>query len=86
MDTVRSMNKVQRIAWEKPLIKGTRHSCNETCAGIVALLFLECLLEQWKGLENGVEVIPWKVIQEHIELRQAAAQLATSRQWRLLSL
>lgn len=70
------MNEVKGPAWKEPPIEGTRNPTNETRTKIFPIVFLQFLMESWEGLENGVEIIAWKVIEEDKQFGQGVTKLA----------
>lgn len=69
MKTIGRVDEVNRFVGEEPIIEGTRHACDETGPGVATILFLELLIEIRERLENGVEVISRKIIEENLECR-----------------
>ena len=45
-----------------------RDTSEETRSKGGAHLFLQLVLKCWQGPENGVEIIPWKIIQVDLKL------------------
>ena len=67
MQTVRRMNNVHRIIREEPSIEAPRHRCDKARSKLFSLFFLQSLIEARKGLEESVEIIPGKIVEEHLE-------------------
>lgn len=70
------MNEVKGTSWKKPPIEIFRHGTYETRPKLATHLFLKFLMKTWQWPEDGVEIIPWKIIQEHLQNRRLPIQLA----------
>lgn len=60
------MDKVESAGSEKSAIEGTWNAGEKTRPKARAHLVFELVLEARNGPENGVEVVPRKIIQKHL--------------------
>ena len=79
MQTVRGVNEVHGIVREKPSVETPRRGGDEARPELGSFLFLQPLMEagkQW--LEDSVEVVPGKIVEEHLEGRRLQFQALAS--------
>ena len=67
MQTIGRVKKVDGAVREEPSMERAWHSGDETLSRHPFLFLLNPLVESRQGLENGVEIILWKIIQEDLK-------------------
>lgn len=63
------MNDVLRIIREKPSIETPWHRRDIVRPKLVSLFILQPLIEAWKQPKDAVEIVPRKIVEEHLEFR-----------------
>lgn len=63
------MDKMETLDRKKPAVERTRSSREETWTRARPQFLAQFVQEAWQGLENGIEVVPWKVVQEDLIFR-----------------